>query len=57
MSRTAAAATLCALLCAATVTTASAAGTGDGIKISAAAPGSINWDTAPVVSTHSINWD
>ncbi|MFB7465026.1 hypothetical protein ACFCZ1_16270 [Streptomyces sp. NPDC056224] len=59
MSRTAriaAAATLSALLCAGAATTASAVTNGS-TKISAAGPGSINWDTAPTAGTNSINWD
>ncbi|MFG2983112.1 hypothetical protein ACGFYQ_17990 [Streptomyces sp. NPDC048258] len=57
MSRTAriaAAATLSALLC---VGAASAAVADGSTKITASGPGSINWDTAPMAGTNSINWD
>lgn len=60
MSRTAriaAAAALSALLSAGAVTTASAAVTDRNTKITAAGPGSINWDTAPMAGANSINWD
>ncbi|MFJ6047500.1 hypothetical protein [Streptomyces sp. NPDC092307] len=60
MSRTAriaAATALSALLCAGAVTTASTAATDGETKITASGPGSINWDTALMAGTNSINWD
>lgn len=56
-ARTAAAAALSALLCAGFATTASAAVADGTTKITAAGPGSISWDTAPVAGTNSISWD
>ncbi|MFB6807082.1 hypothetical protein [Streptomyces sp. NPDC056387] len=56
-ARIAAAAAVSALLCAGAVTTASAAVTDGSTKITAAGPGSINWDTAPKAGANSINWD
>ncbi|MFE6037820.1 hypothetical protein [Streptomyces sp. NPDC056452] len=55
MSRTARTVAVLALLCCVAVTT-SATGA-EGHLVSAAAPGSINWDTVPESAGLSINWD
>ncbi|GAA3004362.1 hypothetical protein [Streptomyces fulvorobeus] len=54
MSRTVSATALTLLCC---IAVTPAAHSAEGHRVTASAPGSINWDTAPETPPASINWD